>query len=62
MIVALVGGIIVVCQRMDRGVKRIRIETHTTDDVLSAQGKRLSLPKYFESKLRLLGLPLFAMA
>jgi RNA polymerase sigma factor (sigma-70 family) len=59
---ALVGGIIAVCRRMDRDVKRIRLETNTTDDALSAQGKQFSLPKYFESKLRLLGLPLFAMA
>ena len=64
--VALVGGIIVVCWRMDREVKRIRIETNTTDEtyakVLAAQGKSLRLPKYFESKLRFLGLPLFAIA
>ena len=64
--VALVGGIIVVCRRMDRAVRRIRIETNTTDEayakVLAAQGRSLRLPKYFESKLRLLGLPLFAIA
>jgi hypothetical protein len=64
--VALVGGIIAVCWRMDREVKRIRIETNTTDEayakVLAAQGRSLRLPKYFESKLRLLGLPLFAIA
>lgn len=64
--VVLVGGIIVFCQRMDREVKRIHIETNTTDEeyakVLAAKGKSLQLPKYFESRLRLLGLPLFAMA
>jgi hypothetical protein len=62
----LVGGIIMACQRLDRGVKRIRRETNTTDDVcaevLAAQGKQLALPKYFESRLRFLGLPLFAIA
>jgi RNA polymerase sigma factor (sigma-70 family) len=63
---ALVGGIIFLCQRMERQVRRIRIETHTTDEayakVLAARGKSLQLPKYFESRQRLLGLPLFAMA
>ncbi len=63
---ALVGGIMLICHRMDREVKRIRLETHTTDEsyakVLAAQGKRLRLPKFFESRMRLLGLPLFAMA
>src|SRR5262245_13013054 len=62
----LVGRIIMLCQRLDRGVKRIRRETNTTDEacaeVWAAQGKQLALPKYFESKLRLLGLPLFAIA
>jgi RNA polymerase sigma factor (sigma-70 family) len=62
----LVGGIMLMCQRMDREVKRIRIATNTTDEayanVLAAQGKQLRLPKYFESETRLLGLPLFAMA
>lgn len=62
----LVGGIMLMCQRMDREVKRIRIATNTTDEayakVLAAQGKQLRVPKYFESKWRLLGLPLFAMA
>jgi len=62
---ALVGGIMLICQRMDREAKRIRITTNTTDEayakVLTAQGKQLRLPKYFESKVRLLGLPLFAM-
>ncbi|MEO8428087.1 MAG: RNA polymerase sigma factor [Verrucomicrobiota bacterium] len=62
----LVGGIMLMCQRMDREVKRIRIATNTTDEayakVLAVQGKQLRLPKYFESELRLLGLPLFAMA
>jgi hypothetical protein len=46
-------GIIFLCQRMDRKVKRIHIETNTTDEayarVLAAQGKSLQLPKYFES-------------
>jgi RNA polymerase sigma factor (sigma-70 family) len=64
--IALVGGIIAVCWRMDREVKRVRVETRTTDEayakVLAAQGKSLRLPKYFESKLRFLGLPLFAIA
>src|SRR4029453_7893961 len=62
----LVGGIMWMCRRMDREVKRIRIATNTTDEsyakVLAAQGKQLRLPKYFESETRLLGLPLFAMA
>jgi len=61
----LVGGIIVLCKRMDREVKRIRIETETTDEAhaeeLAAQGRSLKLPKYFESKRRFLGLPLFAI-
>ena len=39
----LVGGIIFLCQRMDREVKRIHIETNTTDEayakVLAAQGR-----------------------
>src|SRR4029453_13333472 len=51
---------------MNRGIKRIKIETNTTDEVyakvLAAQGKSLRLPRYFESSLRFLGLPLFAMA
>ena len=62
----LVGGIILLCQRMDREVRRIRIETNSTDDayskVMAAQGKQLRLPKYFESRTRLLGLPVFAIA
>jgi hypothetical protein len=62
----LVGRIILVCQWMDREVKRIRIETNTTDEayakVLAAQGKQLRLPKFFESRTHFLGLPLFAMA
>ena len=64
--VVLLGGIILACQRMDREVKRSRIETNTTDEsyakVLAAQGKQLRLPRYFESKARFLGLPLFAIA
>jgi RNA polymerase sigma factor (sigma-70 family) len=62
----LVVGIILVCQRLDRQVRRIRIETATTDEiygeVLAARGKQLKLPRYIESGTRLLGLPLFAMA
>lgn len=62
---ALVGRIMWMCQRMDAEVQRIRIETNTTDEsyakVLATQGKQLSLPKFFESKAKLLGLPLFAM-
>jgi hypothetical protein len=61
----LVVGIILSCLRMDREVERIRSETNTTDEaygkVLAAQGKSLRLPTYFESKRRLLGLPLFAI-
>lgn len=64
--VALVGGIMLICQWMDGEVKRIRVATNTTDAaharVLAAQGKQLRLPKYFESRWRLLGLPFFAMA
>lgn len=63
---ALVGGILLVCARMDREVARIRIATNTTDEdyarVLAAKGKPLRGPRYFESKTHLLGLPLFAMA
>jgi len=62
----LLGGIFVSCHRMNRIVKRIRIETNTTDQaysaMLAAQGKQLRLPRYVESGLRFLGLPLFAMA
>lgn len=62
----LVGGIILLCQRLDREVRRIRVETGTTDEAITkmtgAEGCTLSLPKYFESKLRFLGLPLFAIA
>jgi len=62
----LVLGIILVCQRMDRDVRRIRLETKTTDEtyaeVLAAQGKQLRLPRFFESSTRFLGLPLFAIA
>jgi RNA polymerase sigma factor (sigma-70 family) len=64
--VVLVGGIIMACQRLDREVNRIRIQTNTTDEahekVLAAQGRSLKLPKYFESRLRFLGLPLFALS
>src|SRR6185436_2134894 len=42
--VVLVGGIMLMCHRMDREVKRIRIATHTTDEayagVLAAQGNQ----------------------
>lgn len=62
----LVGGILWVNHRMDQAIKRIRIETHTTDDEfageLAARGEQLKQPKYFESKTHFLGLPLFAMA
>jgi len=61
----LVGIIIVLGLRMEREVKRIRIETNTTDEAyakaLAAEGKSLRLPKYFESRTRFLGLPLFAI-
>jgi hypothetical protein len=64
--VVLVGGIIFLCKRMDREVKRVRLETNTTDDAyaqeLTAQGRSLKLPKYFESRRRFLDLPLFAIA
>lgn len=64
--VVLVGGIILVCRRMDREVRRIREATNTSDEdyarVLAAAGKQLRGPRYFESRTRLLGLPLFAMA
>jgi hypothetical protein len=64
--IVLVGGILLVCKRLDREVKRIRMETNTCDaecaDELSVRGKKLRLPKYVESKTRLLGLPLFGMA
>ncbi len=62
----LVGGIMWMCHQMDREVRRIRIVTNTTDEayakLLAAQGKKLRLPKYFETKSRILGLPLFAAA
>lgn len=62
---ALVGGIMWMCQRMDAEVQRIRIATNTTDEpyaqVLADQGKHLRLPKFFESEVGFLGLPLFAM-
>jgi RNA polymerase sigma factor (sigma-70 family) len=63
---ALLGGIFYACHQMDRDVKRIRVETNTSDEafaqVLAAQGKSLRVPRYFESKWRFLGLPLLAMA
>jgi RNA polymerase sigma factor (sigma-70 family) len=62
----LVVGIILVCQRLSREIRRVRIETNTSDDayaqVLAAEGKQLQLPKYFETKKHFLGLPLFAIA
>ncbi len=62
----LLGGVFFACRRMERDVHRIRIETKTTDEeyalVLATRGKQLSLPKYYESTGRLLGLPLFAFA
>lgn len=64
--VGLVGGIILACHHLDREVRRVRAKTATTDEayakVLAAQGRSLQLPKYVESRLRLLGLPFFAMA
>lgn len=63
---ALVGGILLLCARMDREVRRIRIATHTTDEdyarILTTSGQQLLRPRFFESKTRLLGFPLFAMA
>lgn len=63
---ALVGGIMLMCQRLDRAVERIRLETNTTDapygKALAGSGRTLKLPRYFESRTTLLGLPLFAMA
>lgn len=63
---ALVGGILLACKRMDREIERIRVETNTTDAErdreLAAKGKRLTGPRHMESATRLLGLPLFAMA
>ena len=63
---ALVGGILLICARIDREVRRIRIATHTTDEdytkILVARGKKPRRPRFFESKARLFGLPLFAMA
>jgi len=59
-------GLAVVDRRMEREVRRIRLETHTTDEayasVLAARGKRLQFPEYFESRWRFLGLPVFAIA
>jgi RNA polymerase sigma factor (sigma-70 family) len=62
----LVGGVLYACRRMEREVKRIRIETNTTGEAhangQAAKGEALRLPKYFETRPRFLGLPLFAMA
>src|SRR5262249_48013955 len=58
----LVGGILLMAMRLNRAIHRIRLETGTTDDMQVAQGKTPSLPKYFESETRFLGLPLFAIA
>jgi hypothetical protein len=44
--------------RLNRVLQRIRLETGTTGEErareLAAHGKTLSLPKYFESEMRLL--------
>jgi len=62
---ALVGGILGLCRRMDCEVKRLRIQTRTTDaeyaKVRAAQGREPRLPGYVESRQRLLGLPLLAV-
>ena len=61
----LVGGILLICARMDRQVVRIRIATHTTDadraSTLTATDKPLGRLTSFESQTRLFGLPLVAM-
>ena len=62
----LVGGILWMCRRMEDEVQRIRLETNTGDEafasILAVQGRQMSLPKFFESRASLLGLPLFAIA
>ncbi len=62
----LLGGIFLIVRRMDRAVQRIRLATNTTDaayaKTLAAEGKKLRVPKLYESRTRFLGLPLFAMA
>jgi len=64
--VVLVGGILLICRRLDQDVRRIRVETNTGDAAysleLAARGKSLRGPRYFESKTRWLGLPLVALA
>ncbi|MBL9175028.1 MAG: sigma-70 family RNA polymerase sigma factor [Verrucomicrobiales bacterium] len=64
--VVLVGGILLACRRLDRESRHIREATNTTDEAfartLATEGRTLRGPRYFESKTRLLGLPVFAMA
>lgn len=63
---ALLLGIMLEWRRMDREIRRIRVATGTTDDeflcAMEAAGKKLRLPKYFESRARFLGLPLLAVS
>ncbi len=62
----LVGAILAWCSRIDREVLRIRAATGTEDQAygekLAAQGLKLDGPWLYESKLRVLGLPLIAVA
>lgn len=64
-VLALIGGILWFCRKLDREVLLIRRETGTTDEEYERlrvqRGEIRSLPRRFESKARLLGLPLFAM-
>jgi RNA polymerase sigma factor (sigma-70 family) len=61
----LVGVIIGISKRLEREVRRIRAETATSDEAFPTgtmtDGKPVRRQKYFESRTRLLGLPLFAM-
>jgi RNA polymerase sigma factor (sigma-70 family) len=63
---ALLFSILFWCARMQREVIRIRAETGTGDSAysekLAAHGLKLERPTFYESKLRLLGLPLVAFA
>jgi hypothetical protein len=65
-VAALVLVILVMSSRMHREVVRVRAETGTDDvaysEKLAAHGLKLNVPKRYESKLRCLGLPLFAFA